>query len=116
VARIATAPHRVGLLLHARGRAQGEPARHEEVARIAVGDVDDVALLPDVLDVLPKNDLHAASTSGPRSPGRDSSHRPGRRICAWLFMRLRPPALDRPGAIHHTGRAEGSAPGSSCGF
>ena len=61
VAGVAAAAHRVGLLLDARGRAQREPARHEEVAGVAVGDVDDVALLADVLDIGTQHDLHHAS-------------------------------------------------------
>src|SRR5947209_1651045 len=40
--------------------------------------------------------LHAASTSGPPSPARSEEHGPGRRICPWPFMRLRPPTLHHP--------------------
>src|SRR5438270_694375 len=40
--------------------------------------------------------IHAASTSGPRAPVRGADEKPGLRICAWLFMRLRPPALEHP--------------------
>src|SRR6185312_11082678 len=58
--------------------------------------------------------LHATATSRPRSPVRRLRHQPGRRICAWLFMRLQPPALDRPYDACATNRAVGSAPGSSC--
>src|SRR5207245_9597574 len=58
---------------------------------------------------------HAASTSGPPSPVRGDRHQPGRRICAWLLMRLRPPALHRPYEAIGTNRAVGSAPGCSCG-
>src|SRR5207244_265721 len=32
-----------------------------------------------------------------------------------LYMRLRPPALDRPGWLQPRDRASGSAPGSLCG-
>ncbi len=114
--------------------------------------------------------VHAATTSGPRTPMRrsanvrasgsapgcscgydlrpsnaDATQRecPGLRICAWLFMRLRPPALERrcdaarmsgpPDlrlAVHAATtsgprtpmrrsanvRASGSAPGCSCGY
>ena len=67
VAGVAAAAHRVGLLLDARGRAQREPARHEEVAGVAVGDVDEVALLADVLDVGAQHDLHHASSPSSRS-------------------------------------------------
>src|SRR6185503_2987639 len=72
-------------------------------------------------------DAHAASTSGPPTPERipftirasgsapgcscgfdlrpsntraDSIHHPGLRLCAWLLMRLRPPALQHPGGFH----------------
>ena len=40
-------------------------------------------------------DAHAAPTSGPRTPARPFVDRPGLRICAWMLMRLRPPALAR---------------------
>src|SRR5439155_12166742 len=40
----------------------------------------------------------------------------GLRICAWLLMRLRPPALRHPCGSAGTVRAPGSAPGYSCGF
>src|SRR5439155_13637085 len=86
------------------------------VARVPVVDADDVALLPDVLDAFSQDALHAASTSGPPSPARSEEHGPGRRICAWPFMRLRPPALHHPREARNTVRAVGSAPGPSCGF
>src|SRR5829696_1576036 len=47
-----------GLLQLARGRHLGEPARHEEVAQVASAHVDDVAPLPDLLDVLGQYYLH----------------------------------------------------------
>src|SRR5918998_2210500 len=51
--------HLVARLLQlARGRHLGEPARHQEVAHVAPAHVDDVAALPDLLDVLRKDDLH----------------------------------------------------------
>src|SRR5204862_1075932 len=57
---------------------------------------------------------HAATTSGPRSPVRCRTT-PGPPVCAWLLMRLRPPALDRP---CDAGPRPGlrSAPGYSCGY
>ena len=41
-----------------------------------------------------KPNAHAAATSGPRTPA-PRRYDPGLRICAWLLMRLRPPALER---------------------
>src|SRR3954447_22233258 len=51
----------------------GELARDQEVAQVALRDVDDRALLTDVLDVLEKNDLghyRSSSRRGARAPSR----------------------------------------------
>src|SRR2546423_13179769 len=56
---------------------------------------------------------HAAPASGPRSPVRRSTTT-GPPVCAWLLMRLRPPALDRP-CDDQPRPGLRSAPGYSCG-
>jgi hypothetical protein len=47
-----------GFLQLGRGRHLGEAARDEEVAHVAPAHVDDVAALPDLLDVLVQYYLH----------------------------------------------------------
>src|SRR5439155_22728434 len=59
---------------------------------------------------------HAAPTSGPRAPARRPQTRPARRISAWLLMRLRPPALERPRVAGKPDRPVASPPRCSCGF
>ena len=52
-------PHRLRLRDDALGGAHREPSRHQVVARVAVGDLEQVALLAERLDVFPQHDLHA---------------------------------------------------------
>ena len=49
------------LLQVAGRREERQLARQQIVARVAVGDLHDFAALPDVLDVISKNDFHCAS-------------------------------------------------------
>src|SRR5262245_14480285 len=61
---LAQRPARVDLLelLHARGgRRLREPAREQEVARIAARDVDDLAAQAELVDVFSEDDLHLSS-------------------------------------------------------
>src|SRR5207244_6456424 len=100
----------------------GEATVERKLQRVAVqppadlrlADAGDARAPLDHLRVI--DDTHSASTSGPRSPVQPLPHQPGRRICAWLLTRLRPPALDHPSNPCRTNRAVGSAPGYSCGF
>src|SRR5262249_35292411 len=66
-------PHRLRLRDHTLGGAHREPSRHQVVARIAVGDLEQIALLPERLDVFPQHDPHApappVSTSTPSTAG-----------------------------------------------
>ena len=57
------------------------PAGHEEVAGVAVGDVDDVALLAELLDVVAEHDLHSTVSVSrrPRRPRRPPLSALGRR-------------------------------------
>jgi hypothetical protein len=41
-----------------RRRGLGEPARQEEVARVAARDVDDLAAQAELVDVVEKDDFH----------------------------------------------------------
>src|SRR5204862_6742834 len=59
--------HRVGLLLVAAGRFEREALGNEIVAAVAVGDVDDVALLAHVGEVGTEDDLHSSSPSSSTS-------------------------------------------------
>src|SRR5437764_1453211 len=52
------AAHRFALLHDTLGRLDRQAARHEVVPRVAVGDLDEVALATDVLDVVAQHDLH----------------------------------------------------------
>src|SRR5207248_6035787 len=63
LACLAIAPHRVGLLLTYSRCLQRATARTEIVARVAVGDVDEIALLAQVFDIVAQYDSHAAATS-----------------------------------------------------
>ena len=55
---------------------EGQPAGQEEVAAVAVGDVDDVALVADALDVGAEDDAHQASTSAVSTPSPANSSPP----------------------------------------
>ena len=48
------------LLLVVLGHQQRQLARQQVVARVAVGDLDDVAAAAEVVDVLSQNDFHVA--------------------------------------------------------
>ena len=48
----------VGLLHHALRGLDGHPLRHQVVARVAVGNLDDVARLTELVDGLLEKDLH----------------------------------------------------------
>ena len=82
--RLVARPLRVAPLelAHEPGRRElGEPARQQEVARVAARDVHDLAAQAEALDVLTENDLHRAS--GPRDRrgrrGRGARRPRGRR-------------------------------------
>src|SRR6202023_93555 len=64
VARLAVAAHRGRLSDGTLAGTHREPARHEEVARVSVGDVEHVALVAEVLDVFTEDDLHDSPSSG----------------------------------------------------
>ena len=72
---VVAGPLRIALLelLDERGRRHlGEPPREEEVARVAAGDVDDLAAQAELVDVLLENDFHAylSPTYGRRAISR----------------------------------------------
>src|SRR5438105_4875927 len=67
LARRAVAPHALGLSNDALRCLQREPARDQEVARVAIGDIEQVALATEVVHVLPQDDLHDDSSSSPAS-------------------------------------------------
>ena len=54
-----------GLRLDPVGGQEGQTLREEVVAAVAVGDVDDVALLADLVDVGAQDELHASSSVAP---------------------------------------------------
>src|SRR5690606_17156579 len=60
---VARATHRLGLGLGTLGGDEREPLRQEEVAGVAVGDVADVALVADAVDIGAQNDLHSSPPS-----------------------------------------------------
>src|SRR5207248_6018238 len=66
VACVADGPgpaHRLGLGEGPLGRGHRQPAGHQEVPGITVGHVEDVALVPDLRDIGPQDDLHSAPVS-----------------------------------------------------
>ena len=78
LARVAVAAHRLGLRDHTLRRLHRETTRHEVVARVPVGDVDQVTLLAEVLDVVAQHDFHArlldrVTASNPASGASTSS-------------------------------------------
>ena len=52
------------LLLVAVGRQQRELARQQVVARVAVGDLDDLAAASEIVDVFSQNDFHLSASTG----------------------------------------------------
>src|SRR5438105_10854422 len=76
VAYFAVPPHRVGLLLTAGGCLQRQAARHEVVARVAVGDVHDVALVAEIFDIGADDDLHSSPSSSAAVTSASSSSTP----------------------------------------
>src|SRR6185369_7477795 len=67
-AHLAVAAHRVGLLDDTLRRLHRQPTGHEEVAGIALGHLEQVALAAEALDVLPEHDLHDVSSVSSPSP------------------------------------------------
>src|SRR2546423_7904090 len=58
VSGLTVAAHGFALLHDALGRLDRQAARYEVIPRVAVGDLDEVALATDVLDVVSQHDLH----------------------------------------------------------
>src|SRR5262249_42147025 len=56
----AVAPHRLGLGDDALRGLHREAARHEVIARVPVGHIDDVALASEVLHIVAEHDLHSS--------------------------------------------------------
>src|SRR5262249_27512320 len=73
VARGSIATHRLGLLHDALGRLHRETTRHEVVAGEAVGDLDEITLAADVLDVVAQDNLHGCSSTVPGASGTASA-------------------------------------------
>ena len=69
----------------------GQPAREQEVAGVAAGDVDDLAAQPDLLDVAQEDDFHQFVTYGSSAISRA-------RLTAtetWLWWRRQVPVIRR---------------------
>jgi len=62
LARVARALDLHDLLLGALGPGDGSTARHEEVAAVAVGDLDDVAGQAEAGDLTGKDELHSLAS------------------------------------------------------
>ena len=74
--RLAAAPHRLGLRDDALGRLHRQTTRHQVVARVAVGHLEEVALLAERVDVFAEDDLHASAPSVSISTTSISATRP----------------------------------------
>ena len=83
-------------------RHEGQPLGQEEVAAVAVGHVDDVALLADLGDVGPEHQLHDSSSSSCAPPRHRPSPRP--RVGA---RRRRGPRRASLGGSHRLGVGSG---------